>query len=106
MHKFLLVAVMAAAILATQAHAGTRDPGVNKRQANQQHRINKGIRSGQLTRPEARELRLQQRAIRLEERAFKADGELTRAERRELHRDLNAASRNIYQEKHDQQTRR
>ncbi|HZP85986.1 MAG TPA: hypothetical protein VFB54_04140 [Burkholderiales bacterium] len=84
---------------------GTQDPGVNKRQHRQHQRIVQGIRSGELTRSEARALRAEQRAIRAEEREFKADGELTRGERRELHRDLNEASRDIYREKHDNDRR-
>lgn len=87
------------------AAAGTNDPGVNKRQHRQHARIAQGVKSGELTRSEARALRSEQRAIRAQEREFKSDGNLTRAERRELHRDLNEASRDIYREKHDSQTR-
>ena len=85
--------------------AATRDPGVNLRQRNEQTRIAQGVRSGELTRDEARGLRAEQRDIRREEREYKSDGVLTRGERRDLHRDLNEASRNIYAEKHDDETR-
>ena len=83
------------------AHADTRDPGVNKRQHRQHARIADGVQSGELTRSEAKALRTEQRAIRAEEREFKSDGVLTKGERRELHRDLNESSRDIYREKHD-----
>jgi hypothetical protein len=83
----------------------TRDPGVNARQYNQQGRIAQGIRSGELTRDEAAELRQEQRAVRQEERLYKSDGVLTKAERKDLHQDLNAASGNIYEEKHDAERR-
>jgi ribosomal protein L19E len=99
--EMMITAALIAVLTASVAQAGTRDPGVNQRQRNQSHRIGEGVRSGELTRPEARALRAEQRAIRLEEREFKADGKLTRGERRELHRDLNEASRDIYREKHD-----
>ena len=85
----------------TAAYAGTRDPGVNERQARQHHRIVEGVKSGELTHCEAKYLRTEQRAIKAEEAEFKSDGKLTRGERRELHRDLNEASRDIYREKHD-----
>ncbi len=38
-------------------------------------------------------------------RQFKSDGKLTKNERQELHQDQGAASKEIYQEKHDAQER-
>jgi hypothetical protein len=87
------------------ASAGTRDPGVNARQHNQSDRIAQSVRSGELTKSEAKSLMQEQRSIRQEERAYKSDGVLNRAERRDLHQDLNEASRNIRNEKHDGETR-
>jgi hypothetical protein len=81
------------------------DPGVNGRQHLQHGRIAQGVRSGQLTPEEAAKLRQEQKAIRTEERAYKADGKITRAERKDLHQDLNQASKEIYQEKHDGENR-
>ncbi len=49
--------------------------------------IRQGIRSGQITRDEARQLRERQRQIREERRAYRSDGTLTREERREIRRD-------------------
>ena len=89
----------------TSAYAGDRDPGVNKRQARQHHRIAEGVKSGELTHSEVKSLRTEQRAIRAEEAEFKSDGKLTRGERRELRRDLNESSRDIHREKHDGDTR-
>jgi len=95
-------------LIASQAYAeqGTRqhpprDPGVNQRQHNQQHRIKQGVHSGQLTKEETRGLRSEQKAIRQEERAYKSDGKLTKEERKDLHQDMNDLSKDIYQEKHD-----
>ena len=85
--------------------AGVRDSGVNARQHSQQDRIAQGVRSGELTKDEAKGLRAEQRGIRQEERAYKSDGTLTRDERRDLHQDLSTASRNIYSEKHDAEVR-
>jgi len=85
--------------------AAVRDPGVNARQRSQHDRIAQGVRSGELTKDEAQGLRAESRSIRQEERQYKSDGTLTRDERKDLHQDLNAASRNIYDEKHDAQTR-
>lgn len=82
-----------------------RDPGVNHRQHDQNHRIRQGVQSGQLTRDEAKDLRSEQRAIRQEERAYKSDGRLTKEERKDLHQDMNELSKDIYQEKHDGEVR-
>jgi len=78
---------------------------VDHRQFDQGNRIQQGIRSGELTRGEARGLFAEQRDIRQEERAYWSDGRLSRNERADLQQDLNAASRNIYNETHDAQER-
>lgn len=88
-----------------EGKARLRDPGVNQRQANQHERIEQGIHSGQLTKGEAKQLATEQRAIRQEERQYKSDGVLTKDERKDLHQDLNAASKDIYSEKHDAEHR-
>lgn len=98
----LFLALVALPVIAV---AGTRDPGVNQRQHHQQQRIQQGVQSGELTRGETRRLETEQRGIRQEERAYKADGQLTRTEREDLHRDQNHASRDIYRQKHDVQDR-
>ena len=99
--------MMAAVLMALPlvAAAGTRDPGVNQRQHNQQHRIQQGAKSGELTRGETRRLETEQRQIRHEEARYKSDGQLTRAERADLQHDLNRSSRHIYNQKHDGETR-
>jgi hypothetical protein len=83
----------------------TRDPGVNARQHNQRDRIQQGVGSGELTRRETGRLVEQQRDVRQLERAYKSDGTLTGAERRDLNHEQNQASRDIYRQKHDEQDR-
>ena len=56
-------------------------------QRNDRQRIRRGVRSGQITRDEARALRERQRQIRAERRAARTDGTLTRDERRDIRRD-------------------
>lgn len=82
-----------------------REYNVNHRQHHQADRIRHGVKSGELTRAEVKELNQQRREIRQQERAYKADGQLTRAERRDLHHDMNALSKNIHNEKHDAEKR-
>lgn len=99
----MLLAGLATLWLSSPAEARPYDPGVNARQHHQQQRIGQGVRSGALTPGETRRLEREQRHIRQEERAYLSDGRLTRAERADLHRDQNRASRHIWQEKHDAQ---
>lgn len=87
------------------APLAVRRPGVNARQHVQGDRIRQGVRSGELTRAETRGLRQQRRDIRQDERLYRSDGVLTRAERRDLHGQLNGLSRDIYAQKHDAQRR-
>ncbi|MFN7946140.1 MAG: hypothetical protein U0Z53_12370 [Blastocatellia bacterium] len=85
---------------------GTRTPGVTDRQQNQQRRIRRGVRSGELTRKETRRLEKEQKEIHQEKKEAKADGTVTAQERREIHKDQNKASRDIYRAKHNRRTRR
>jgi hypothetical protein len=71
--------------------------GQRRDNRNDRQRIRRGVRSGQITRDEARALRERQRQIRAERRAYRSDGTLTRDERREIRRD---------EREHDRQIRR
>jgi len=109
--KWLAGAALAGALLFTAAPAaearerGSRTPNINRREANQKHRIQQGVRSGELTRLETRRLVKEQAQIRRMERRFRADGEITARERARLQHELNQASRHIYRQKHDGQDR-
>jgi hypothetical protein len=97
---------LAATLVALPAVAGIRDPGVNHRQQGQMLRIHQGATGGALTASEVQRLAAEQRGIRLEERAYKSDGFLSRRERADLARDQNVASRHVWIEKHDAERRR
>jgi hypothetical protein len=97
--KALSVALLA--LVGAGAFAQTATPVVTDRQENQSQRINQGVASGELTKKEAATLRTEQRAIRAEKKAFKADGKVTAAERAQLRRDQNQASKRIYKKKHN-----
>ena len=88
---------------AQDANAGTHDPGVNERQEKQQHRIDQGVKNGELTKREARHLETRQRHIDKTEQRFKADGDLTKTERAKLHKMEDKSSQAIYRQKHDAQ---
>ena len=80
-------------------------PSVDRREHRQQRRIRHGVRSGELTRREARRLEAQQARTRRMEHRAKADGTVTRRERARLQHRENRTSRRIYRQKHDNQNR-
>jgi uncharacterized protein HemX len=91
-------------LMASALYAGpTDDPRIQKREQNQEKRIEQGEKSGQLTPREAGRLERQQTKIKQDEERMKSDGKLTKQERKKLTREQNRASRNIYKEKHDKQ---
>ncbi len=76
---------------------------VNGRIKNQERRINQGVKNGTMTKEEAHEERQDLRNIKREERAeVKANGgHITKSEQKDLNRQLNANSKDIYQDKHN-----
>lgn len=72
---------------------------VNHRIARQQVRITHEVRQGDLSRPEARGLRKDLHSVRMQERAYAQangnNGHLTRAQARDLNRQLNQTSHAI-----------
>jgi uncharacterized protein HemX len=70
---------------------------VNGRLANQNARINKELKEGEITRGQARALHRQDRAVRQEERDMAAQngGHITRGEQRVLNQQENGISREI-----------
>jgi hypothetical protein len=98
-----LSAVLAACTFAVPAMAQRGGEGVDARQDRQQLRIERGYRSGELTRQEVRRLdRGQDRIDRMQDRA-RADGRVTRGERERIHREVARQDRHIWRERHDGQ---
>jgi hypothetical protein len=64
-------------------------------------RIRNGVRSGQITRDEARQIRERERQIRAERRVYRSDGVITREERREIRRDEREQDRYIRSQRRD-----
>src|ERR1700759_3938286 len=94
--------ILAALLLSTAVKAGE----VDRREANQQARIDQGVRSGQLTpgeaaRAERGEARINREIAR--DRAANG-GKLTRAEKAKINRQEDRESRRIYRMKHNART--
>jgi hypothetical protein len=76
--------------------------GVNARQHRQAERIRDGVKDQSLTPAELNRLRADRAAVRAEERVYRQSGDgLNRRERRDLEKDLNQTSREIYRFKHN-----
>jgi hypothetical protein len=101
LRKLALAAVVTA--VAVPALADT--PRLDARERNQRERIAQGIRSGELTRPEARRLVRGEINLHRHERIAEADGVVTAAERFRLDRHADRMSGRIYRQKHDRQDR-
>lgn len=76
-------------------------PGINKTQKNQRVRIHEGIKSGELTKHEARQLRKQQIHIQREKKFAKMDGVVSSRERKHIKQDQKKACKNIVIKKHN-----
>jgi hypothetical protein len=89
---------------ANVAHYGNNKVG--QRRENQQDRIAQGVKSGELTAGETAKLEKQQKAINKQAAAERKanGGTLTAAQKRQINREQNQASRNIYRKKHNAAT--
>lgn len=100
--RILLLVALAMTMFATASFAHGR---IDNRQVRQRARIHQGVRSGELTRQEARRLRVGQRHVaRMEQRAER-DGRLSAAERCRIERAQDLQSRRIYRLKHNGRVR-
>lgn len=103
--KHFVVAAAAFAI-ASSAFAGPNDtPGIDKREANQEKRIEQGVKSGALTQKEAANLERGQARVEKMEAKAKADGKVTRQERKRIHKAQDHQSKKIYRAKHNRKHR-
>ena len=75
---------------------------VNDRLANQNRRIDNGVKTGKLSPQQAQQLHRQDHAIRTQERADAAahGGHITKPEQRQINHEQNQNSRQIHNEKH------
>ncbi len=79
-------------------------PGeIGKRQLNQKRRIKQGIKSGELTKGEAKNLKEDEKMMQKEKKDMKAQngGKLTKGDKRLMNKQLNQESKKIYKKKHN-----
>ena len=100
------LAITIAMIFAGSAFAQTATPNLDKRQANQERRIDQGVKSGELTKKEAARLEKREAKLEADKQKAKADGVVTKKERAKLQHEANRDSKAIYRQKHDAQKRK
>lgn len=107
-HGLLVLAGLGAAF-AVQAQTATlgghQAARVDNRQERQDTRIDQGVASGELTRPEQARMEVQQARIGRMENRIEADGKVSGKEALRLERKQDQASRSIARNKHDRQDR-
>ena len=103
MKKVLAVAMLSA--LSLPAFAQNTTPQIDQRQANQERRIEQGVRSGELTPRETARLERGQARIRQMERQALADGHVSRRERAAIDREQVKQNQLIAELKHNHRSR-
>jgi hypothetical protein len=101
----IIITLFAAALMSGTMFAQEATPKINERQVDQQKRIRQGVRSGELTRKEARHLEAGEAKIQHDKKMAKADGKVTKAERNKLRHEQNHESKAIYNKKHNRHHR-
>lgn len=101
----LLAGIGLALSLAMAGSVSAGTPRIDQREHNQRGRIQNGVKSGELTRPETRRLAAGQVHVHRVEARAKSDGVVTARERAHLQHEANQQSRRIYRQKHDAQDR-
>jgi len=102
----VIALLFALAITSLSAAAFGQTYQVDRREANQQRRIRRAYRNGNLTSREYRRIQRREARINAYEARARADGRLTQAERRRLNRRLNRTNHAIRREANDRQYRR
>ncbi|MBC7887932.1 MAG: hypothetical protein H7Z13_08575 [Ferruginibacter sp.] len=98
--KFLFATAIICALGFSNAEAQVR-----KTAKHQHTRIKQGVKSGELTKAETKNLVHDQKEIRQDVRIAKSDGVVTGVEKKEIRQDQRQASRKIYRKKHNDRDR-
>ena len=97
--------ILSVCLIALGLGINNADAQIVKQTRHQHHRIKQGVKSGELTKGEAVNLRNDQKDIRKEVKDAKADGTITPSERKEIRKDQKKESRKIFRKKHNKKER-
>lgn len=99
--KFLVAVAIALGFSFNSANAQ-----VKPRVKNQKERIHQGVKSGSLTKSEAKNLKEDHKDLHQDVKLAKADGKISKGERKIIRKDENKDSREIYRKKHNARIRK
>ncbi len=99
---FLGILISLLLVSKSDGEVGPGKKAVKHRQARQHERIHQGVKSGELTKEEAHLLRKEQRDVKKEKKEAREDGVVTTEEKKQIKEMQNEASKDIYEEKHDE----
>jgi hypothetical protein len=102
-----LILILTALIFTTSGllAQNTKTPKLNKKQKIQMQKIEQGVKSGELTRLEAKKLLKQEAKLNKFEKKIKSDGIITPKERAKLNNKVKKLDKKIFKEKNDRQVR-
>ena len=100
------ITLLAGAFVLAVSMTAFSAPSIHERMDHMEVRIERGIKTGDLTRREAEGLRTELHEIKRREQRMREDGHLSDRERTKLHADLDRLDRHITREKRDDQRRR
>ena len=85
------------------AGAASKPADMNAREKHQDKRIEKGMANGEISKHEAKRLKMEQRGIDRAQKRAEADGQVTDKERARIDRMQDKASKDIHRQRHDEQ---
>ena len=98
--------ILSALAIVLVLSATSAEAQIKQRAKNQHHRIKQGVRSGEITKAEAVNLRKDQKEIRQDVKEAKLDdGKITKDERKEIKQEQRQTSRKIFRKKHNKRDR-
>ena len=103
MNRSIITAVAIAALLLPGFTLAQSTPRIDKRQQNQDARIDKGVEKGQLNQKEAARLEKGQEHVQKMEDKALSDGKMTKGEKRRIEHGQDVQSKRIARQKHDKQ---
>ena len=105
MKQKILFAVLIVALTGFTTQVSAQYNNGNEYKTNQQKRIHNGVRNGELTRSEARHLRMREAKLRHDRQMAMRDGKITRREMRQLRKAEKRNNVAIYNNKHNRNKR-
>jgi hypothetical protein len=103
MFRPIITAVAIAALVLPGFALAQSTPRIDKRQENQDARIDKGVEKGQLNQKEAARLEKGQEHVQKMEDKALSDGKVTKGEKRRIEHAQDVRSKRIARQKHDNQ---